>query len=186
MSRVVGGRTSETHPLIIDTLPFHGGALGLTFCPGKKQAHAMTGAWNRDVDLDLKTVEAWGATTIISLLEPFEYDELQAPELRGEFAKRFRWLDLPIRDQHAPDKAWLARWATLRDDIQQELEKGGRIMIHCKGGFGRTGTVAAMILMEGGVGREEAVRLARQTREGAIETRRQEQFLSDYARAIAR
>jgi hypothetical protein len=97
MNRIANGRTSISHPLIIDTLPFHNGALGLTFCPGKKQAYAMTGAWNRDIDLDQNVVEAWGATTVISLLEEFEYDELQVPELPGKFATRFRWLDLPIR-----------------------------------------------------------------------------------------
>lgn len=186
MSRILNGRTSTSYPLIIDTLPFHNGALGLTFCPGKKQAYAMTGAWNRDIDLDLDVVEAWGATTVISLLEPFEYDELQVPELPGKFATRFRWLDLPIRDQHAPNEAWLARWVSLRDEIQQELIGGGRIMIHCKGGFGRTGTVAVMILMEGGINLEDAILLARKTREGAVETSRQEQFLADYARAIGK
>lgn len=42
-------RTSITHPLIINTVQVSNGELGLTFCPGKKQAAAMTGVWDRDM-----------------------------------------------------------------------------------------------------------------------------------------
>ena len=39
-------RTSQSYPLQIDTLrPVGRGRLGLTFCPGKVDPHAQTGAW---------------------------------------------------------------------------------------------------------------------------------------------
>jgi hypothetical protein len=49
-----------------------GGAIGVTFAPGKKQPIAMTGAWDRDLDADLdadlEAIRAWGAGYLIRLL----------------------------------------------------------------------------------------------------------------------
>ena len=45
---------SHSHVLQIDTLvPVGQGGLGLTFCPGKYDPHAQTGAWDRDLETDL-------------------------------------------------------------------------------------------------------------------------------------
>ena len=173
-------RTSLTHPLIINTVKVGNGELGLTFCPGKKQAAAMTGAWDRDMELDLAAIERWGATSVISLLEPFEYEELQVPDLPEAFTQRFHWLNLPIPDKHAPDNRWTAHWATIRADIQTALAQGEKILIHCKGGFGRTGTVAAMILIDHGYHWQKAIEMCRNVRNFAVETRVQEQYLEDY------
>jgi len=48
-------RTSASHPLLIAELPVgaHGGGIGVTFAPGKYQEVAMTGAWARDLDVDV-------------------------------------------------------------------------------------------------------------------------------------
>jgi ADP-ribosyl-[dinitrogen reductase] hydrolase len=54
-------------------------------------------------------------------------------------------------------------------------------MIHCKGGFGRTGTVAAMILMDFGYSATDAIAECRKARELLVETLAQEQFLLDYS-----
>jgi ADP-ribosyl-[dinitrogen reductase] hydrolase len=65
-------RTSQTDPLRIATLSVgeHGGAIGVTFAPGKQQAVAMTGAWARDLDQDLLAIKHWGAEVLLTLLEP--------------------------------------------------------------------------------------------------------------------
>ena len=65
-------RTSLSHPLQIATVKAPGipGAIGITFCPGKKQPNAATGAWDRDLGLDLDAIRVWGAATIITLIEP--------------------------------------------------------------------------------------------------------------------
>ena len=55
-------RTSQSHPLQIDALgPVGRGQLGLTFCPGKYDPRAQTGAWDRDLDTDLRAVLDWRA-----------------------------------------------------------------------------------------------------------------------------
>lgn len=173
-------RTSHSHPLIINTVAVGRGELGLTFCPGKKQADAMTGAWDRDMEADLAVVEAWGANRVISLLEAFEYRQLQVPQLPAAFAERFRWFDLPIPDKQAPDAVWLLHWQKIRADIKAGLAQGDKLLIHCKGGFGRTGTLAAMILMDHGYGWRDAITSCRRARELAVETPAQEAFLQAY------
>ncbi|AHF00240.1 hypothetical protein [Thioalkalivibrio paradoxus] len=48
-------RTSQSHPLQIDTLgPVERGRLGLPFCPDKYDPHAQIGASDRDLDIDLR------------------------------------------------------------------------------------------------------------------------------------
>ena len=144
----LSARTSESHPLIINTLAVLNGELGVTFCPGKKQAHALTGAWHRSVAADLGVVRSWGAQVVISLLEDFEYPELQVEELKSLYPAYFHWLNLPIPDKCAPDAALLARWLDLCDDLSRQLAQGAKIPIYCKGGFGRKGTVAALLLID--------------------------------------
>lgn len=53
-------RTSSTHPLQIASVrPSPSmGQVGLTFCPGKTQPYAATGAWNRDLGVDLDAIAA--------------------------------------------------------------------------------------------------------------------------------
>lgn len=58
-------RTSHSHPLHVATLAVgsNGGAIGVTFAPGEYQEAAITGTWNRDLDLDLRAIRSWGAHT---------------------------------------------------------------------------------------------------------------------------
>lgn len=70
-----GVRTSQTHPLRIDTLTMPGipGRLGLTFLPGKK-GDALYGApWNRSLAVDVGAIRNWGAAAVVSVLEPHEF-----------------------------------------------------------------------------------------------------------------
>jgi ADP-ribosyl-[dinitrogen reductase] hydrolase len=53
-------RTSHTHPLQIPSVGTgeDRGCIGISFCPGKWQPAAMTGAWARDIDVDRDAVAA--------------------------------------------------------------------------------------------------------------------------------
>lgn len=172
--------TSIDHPLRIDSVPVGLGELGLTFCPGKK-IQGRTGLWMRDIELDIEAIKEWEPDSIISLLEPHEYIEMQVPELPEIFKREFPvWYNLPIKDKHAPDAEWIKAWALIRKNIFHQVYGGGKILIHCKGGFGRTGTVAALILMECGHHAEDAIAECRAARSGAIENDVQENFLLNY------
>ena len=61
----------------------------------------------------------------------------------------------------------------------------GRVLIHCMGGRGRSGTVAAAYLMhQYKLSDEEALEKVRRAVEGAVETRAQEVFLHAYHRLL--
>ncbi|MDH1792817.1 cyclin-dependent kinase inhibitor 3 family protein [Stenotrophomonas sp. GD03819] len=179
-------RTSHTHALVIGTLPVgaNGGAIGITFAPGKYQEAAMTGAWARDLDLDLDSIVAWGARHLISLIEEWEFEELRILGLPERAAAHgLLWYGLPITDGAAPDTRLLEPWQSLGPKLTGSLLAGEKVIVHCKGGLGRAGTVASMLLLQAGgaVDGSDAISQVRAARPGAIETEEQENFVRGWA-----
>lgn len=173
-------RTSDSHPLRIDAVevPYCAGLIGMTFCPGKKQKAAMTGTWDRDIEKDLATIRNWGGSVLISLIEAHEFVELGVTELPQACVQHgIAWRGLPIIDGAIPDTAWEDNWIKVQPSLHRTLREGGRIVIHCKGGLGRTGLLAARILVEFGMPPSEAINQVRQARPGAIETYEQEHYV---------
>ena len=167
-------RTSTTHPLQIASVrpSLAMGQVGLTFCPGKTQPHAATGAWDRDLGVDLDAIAAWGAVAVVTLVEEHELASLGVPVARlgaEVVARHMDWLHLPIADVSVPGPAFEARWAEVGEGLRARLRVGFNVLVHCKGGLGRAGTIAARLLIELGVVPEEAVRRVRAVRPGAIE-----------------
>jgi ADP-ribosyl-[dinitrogen reductase] hydrolase len=100
-------RTSTSHPLQIANVDVREGCgrIGITFCPGKKDNAAMTGAWDRDLALDLDMVRDWGAAAVVTLLEPKELTLLGVEHLGEEVLRRnMLWFHLPIVDVSIPDE----------------------------------------------------------------------------------
>ena len=132
-------RTSTTHPLQIaaaNVPPSVGqgfGRVGLTFCPGKKQPHAMTGGWDRNLGVDLDVVEQWGAAALVSLIEPHELVSLGVPTLGDEVSTRsMAWLHLPITDVSTPDAAFETSWTEHGESLRARLRDGFNVVVHCK------------------------------------------------------
>lgn len=61
--------------------------------------------------------------------------------------------------------------------LHRRLDAGERLLIHCRGGLGRTGLVAGRILVERGLKPQEAIRQIRLVRPHAIETPEQEAYV---------
>lgn len=167
-------RTSRTHPLqiaAVETLPGFG-RIGVTFCPGKTQASAVTGAWARDLDLDVRSIADWGASAVVTLIEPEELLALQVTGLGATVAaSHMDWLHLPLPDVSVPDAAFEAEWQVLAgEELRDRLRAGFDVVVHCKGGLGRAGMIAARLLVELGVLADEAVGRVRRARPDAIET----------------
>jgi len=184
-------RTSLTHPLQIGTLPLSsGGCIGITFCPGKKQPVAVTGSWDRDLVTDLRAIKTWGATHLVTLLAPWEFVELDVIELgRRALAEGLVWHHAPILDGHAPDicpagytpEEWFeGRWPAIFPELLTALRRGEGVVVHCKGGLGRAGTVAALLLAasESGLSADDVIERVRTARPNAIETATQEHYLA--------
>ena len=173
-------RTSQTHPLRIDDLPVANGHLGLTLCPGKRGDSVFGAPWARDLDTDLDAVRDWGADAVVTLIETDEAAMLGVAGLgEGVTARGIAWHHLPIRDLEAPDDAGTQAWFALSPALHRILERGGRVLLHCRGGLGRAGTIAATILTERGHPVPSAIKAVRAARPGAVETAEQARWVAD-------
>jgi ADP-ribosyl-[dinitrogen reductase] hydrolase len=173
-------KTSLTHPLQIAAVSpgSNFGRIGITFCPGKYDPDAMTGEWDRDLSIDLDTVRDWGAAAVLTLLEPKELVLLRVERLGEEVLRRnMLWFHLPIVDASIPDERFEQEWNSAGEELRSILRRGHDVLVHCRGGLGRAGTIAARLLVELGMEPTKAIRSVREVRPGAIETPDQENFV---------
>jgi ADP-ribosyl-[dinitrogen reductase] hydrolase len=169
-------KTSQSNPLRVDSVAAPGGGLiGMTFCPGKKQPGGLEGNWDRDLALDLDRIKEWGAAAVVTLMEDHELVRFKVAGIGDAVRERgMAWHHLPIVDADVPRVPFETGWATHRATLAAHLAAGRRILLHCRGGLGRTGMVAARLLVELGVPAEQAISEVRAARHGAIETPAQE------------
>jgi ADP-ribosylglycohydrolase len=177
-------KTSRSHPLLVDNLAIEGlrGVIGLTFCPGKKQPGAMSGDWERDLVTDLDAIRSSGAKALVTLMETDELSAVQVPltELSEKTASfGLEWHHLPIRDVDVPDERFEDLWTYSGVRLRSLLVKNDKVVIHCLGGLGRTGTVAGRLLVEFGATPGDAIKGVRRARTGTIETRKQEEYVKN-------
>ncbi len=172
-------KTSESHPIRVDFLPQQAlelpGRLGLTFAPGKK-TDETDGRWERDLETDLQRLrDEYGVEALVSLMEHNEYSDLQIPEFFQKAEERgMDVLHLPIPDYGVPSDPEEDKYRPLVEDVAGRLEEGHTVVVHCRGGLGRSGLVAASVLVALGHPSGEAIRIVRMAREGALETPDQE------------
>jgi len=172
-------KTSITHPLRIDAVATPGGGqIGMTFCPGKKQRDSISGPWSRDLGLDLDRIREWGAVTVVTLMEAHELARYKVGGLGDAVRQRgMTWYHLPIVDVGVPEEPFEKGWGVAGPDLRSSLATGRKVLLHCRGGLGRTGTIAAQLLIELGVPAEEAIARVRDARPGAIEKGEQEGYV---------
>jgi ADP-ribosylglycohydrolase/protein-tyrosine phosphatase len=158
-----GCRTSLTHPIRIDWVEARGRRFGITLAPGKQAKSAFGPPWRRDLGIDLAALKEAGCTRLVSLVEEDELAFLRIDDLEIE-ARR---LDIevcrfPMRDGAAPDPY------AVRDAVKELLSVEGAV-VHCRGGLGRAGTVAACALVTLGFEPDAAMAEVRRHRRHAIE-----------------
>ena len=172
-------RTSQSHPLNIAALTTPGGGrIGMTFCPGKTDPFAMSGPWARDLDTDLAAIQAWGASALVTLVEQHELVDLGVSALGKQvLAMGLDWYHLPIRDVSIPTPEFETQWRASGQALRERLLGGQALVVHCRGGLGRTGLIAARLLIELGESPPTALRRVRAVRPGAVETREQEMYV---------
>lgn len=121
--------------------------LGLTFAPGKYDPHAKEASWARDLGEDVaRLVGEHGAKTVVPLLEEHEFELLRIPTLLETYGQAgLEVLHFPIRDGHIPAKLDAVR--ALVRAIVQRVNEGGTVVVHCRGGLGRAGTIGGCSLL---------------------------------------
>ncbi len=169
-------RTSVSHPIYIDELPILKGWLGMSFCAGKKDVGDFSGiVWERDLEIDALAIANWGATTWLNLMEE---SDIKNVSLDPMFFKNtvenlgIKYLHFPIVDAGVPTQADEKRWQEeISPFVLNELTQGKKVFVHCRGGLGRTGIIAARILFDARVlnDADEIMETVRAARSGAIE-----------------
>ncbi len=146
-----------------------GGALGMGFTPGKHDAYWMH---DRDVDADVAALrDVHRVTTLLLLIEDHELDDLRVTDLPSALADaEVELIRYPIPDFGVPGD--VDAYRVVADDILDRVRGGQRVVVACRGGYGRTGTVVGSMLRTAGLGPDEAVAMVRATRPGTIEARR--------------
>ncbi len=71
------------------------------------------------------------------------------------------WFHLPIVDVSTPDEGFERQWVTAGDELRTMLRRGRDVLVHCRGGLGRAGTIGAWLLIELGMEPATAIRRVR-------------------------
>ena len=93
--------------------------------------------------LELNNILATGITTFVCLNEPFDKDRLYKYEKDLPKDKNCLFINEPIQDMNVTSDV---KVRALCENIVKKIYKGEKVYIHCRGGHGRTGTIAAIVL----------------------------------------
>lgn len=125
-----------------------------------------------------------GVQLLLVLVERHELPEALHAGLRGALAEAgLRGLALPIADYGVPSPAFLRAWRRLGPTFRTLLARDGAIGMACHHGAGRSGTVAAMHLIDAGLSCPAAVALLRDRFPPTVETEGQLAFLHAHERS---
>ncbi len=118
------------------------GSLILTPCPGTK------GLALRE---SLAQLKAQGVVAIVSALSDQELQQKDVHDL-GQQAQQLGllWFQLPITDDAIPDADFAQKWPPISLQLQNKIKQQGHVALHCMGGSGRTGLLAAHLLLDFG------------------------------------
>lgn len=127
------------HPFDILTLD-NGAKLIFTPCHGTKGVSIVD---------SLKSLKEAGAQAVITMMTMAELTEKQAdtiPSLCAEL--HMDWYHLPVEDSCAPEEPFAQAFAQQKAILLGLVETGATMVIHCHGGSGRTGMMAAILMLE--------------------------------------
>lgn len=178
------GDTSQKYPVRVDMVDAHGGLpIGMTSTPGKVQSLGQSGAGKQRLGEDLDRIKGYyGASDLVCLVEDHELERLGISHLAEACADRNIELHrLPIPDFGTPE---LDDMLQLVRKINSLREQGHQLVVHCMGGLGRTGTVAACCLVRLGIAPDHALKDVRLARPGTVESAEQEDFIYQFAAYI--
>lgn len=146
-------------------------------------ARPRGGDWLSDEILNWKRS---GIDVVLSLLTREEKRDLQ---LGGEDqevqSQGLEFVSFPIPDRDVP--ASEAQVSQLLEGLDQKLLSGKNVLVHCRQGIGRSGLVAACLLMKRGISPGAAVEMVSQARGVPVpETREQREWIDHFAAALAK
>ncbi len=126
-----------------------------------------------------------GVATVVSLLEEHEERDLDLTAERSEAEKQgLKFVSFPIVDRDVPVSQ--SQFAKMLETLHRELAAGQNVVLHCRQGIGRTGLVAACLLVGDGLSPQEAIARIKAARGLEVpETAQQLRWITDFAGALA-
>lgn len=126
------------------------------------------------LDYDLRALKRVGTRHLINLCE-------EPPDLEINQELDMEWHHFPVTDMKAPTIAETRRWCTR---IDKWLDASQPVVIHCRAGIGRTGTLAAAYLIHRNISAQEALDYVRGIHTRYVQSEEQEQFLQQFEHAL--
>ncbi|MCZ4352300.1 protein-tyrosine phosphatase family protein [Roseovarius aestuarii] len=161
---------------VIYAVPVAGGIVGIAPLPGGGDAAAY-----KD---DLLHMKDWRPALVLSMTTQAEMVAGGAERLGGDLQDLgTRWVHLPVPDFGVPEGRAVADWAAASHAALAALRGRGRVLVHCRGGCGRSGMVALRLMIEAGEAPEAALTRLRAIRPCAVETSAQLRWASDVSDA---
>jgi protein-tyrosine phosphatase len=97
-----------------------------------------------------------GIDTVVSLLTGAEEQELDLVNESSEVQKHdLNFISYPILDRGIPSDT--STFFNFLEAIHGDLQRGKNVLVHCRQGIGRTGLVAASLLVQDGMKPESAI-----------------------------
>ncbi|WP_072503713.1 protein phosphatase [Phaeobacter porticola] len=151
-------------PLTLHALSVADGILALCQLPGA----------GGNYDADIQHIREWQPGLVISMTADDEHMAVGADNIGADLQSiGCRWIHLPIPDFCAPPPDILSRWPDASHLARKALVGGGRVLIHCRGGCGRSGMAVLRLMTECGERPDVALARLRAVRPCAIETEAQ-------------
>ena len=112
---------------------------------------------------DVADIVGWDA-----VLSMTQSDEM--PQALAEGLANLHWLRFPVADFGVPDGA---DWDAIEREVLALIANKGRVLVHCKGGCGRSGMAVLRLMIATGGEPEQAFARLRAVRPCAVETKAQ-------------
>ena len=152
---------------VIYALPVAQGIAALSPLPGRYGSYRE----------DLQHVRDWQPAIVMSMTTQAEMVAKGAGDLGLDLRDMgTRWMHLPIEDFGAPCPDVDEAWHRAEQMALAALEGGGRVLIHCNGGCGRSGMAMLRLMIEAGEAADTALTRLRALRPCAVETEAQMQW----------
>ncbi len=88
---------------------------------------------------------------------------------------------IPVKDFNAPRIEQIEDFLEFAERIRSV---GKKLVVHCDGGMGRTGTMLACYLVDKGINASKAIEIVRKKRPNSIETEKQKEAVFKFWRKI--
>ena len=126
---------------------------------------------------DLQIIKKQKVKIVVSLLPDNEKNKLGLDDLIWS-KEEVEYIQFPINDFSVPPKKKFNELKKLISFIKENLMLYKHVLIHCNGGKGRSGMIAALVLKA--MKEKDPIKKVREKVIGAIETEEQEIFVKDW------